>query len=747
MLQAYSEKIAPNAPSVEDAASRDGGQALPHAVGSADAFLNIGQSETLGTYDHLIDQSSPAAACLQPFLAALNWIGGARQLAEALPHFDSISSVDDLRVVLANMNMITVPHRLRLSEIRTDILPCLYQCDDQSLLVIISMNDDGRLYIYDGAERSFRDIDAASIRGTAYLVQPTEATQEASRDNSQGWTRGVLNRFSRTFGVLFALTFVINLLALALPIYIMAVYEKAIAAKSVLTLVSLFAGVCLVLALEFVLRKIRGRALTYLGTRIETLIVVRTFQQLLYMPLAMTESAPAGAQVSKIRQFEGLRDVFSGSIANALLDLPFLMIFVIAIFAIGGPLGFIPVALILAYLAVAATSIPMMRFAMQQHAMAKTRRRNFLLEMTENHATIRDCQAEDTWLKRFKALSRDEYLGQLRLQKLSAVVQSLSLSLVAVAGAAVVGLGALLAIEGDLSLGALIASTALIWRGLAPLQSSFLSLSQIGQATASMKQLNNLLRIPLERTPGSRSSDGRAFVGKLEARDLSLRYSDKSLPALRGVSLHAEAGEMIAVAGFSGAGKSALLKTLAGLQSPQGGSVKIDDLDIRQFDAAEVHQSIGYVPQKLSLFYGTIAQNLTLAYPSASRDDIERALSLVGALDEAKSLPDGIDTRIQGTSDQRFSSGFLKQIALARAFIKPAQIYILDEPNSSLDFEHDMLLMKLLQRIKGTATIILVSHRPSHLKLADRVIILQRGSIVASGPPEQVVPLLLDQTK
>lgn len=743
MMQALAEPSPRH--QVNDAAEehRTRRRSLADSQATIRSFSTFGQSRFLGCHDHLIDRSSAPAACLQPLLAALNWVGGARQLAEALPHFDSISSVDDLRSVLANMNLATVPHARCLTEIQAELLPCLFERADQSLLVVISINPDGRFYVYDAEARRFRSIDPTPSLGTAYVVESSEAAAQVNREQAKNWTWSLLSRFSRTFLTLLALTLVINVLALALPIYIMTVYEQAIGAKSFLTLASLFAGVCLVLALEFLLRKVRGRALTYLGTRIENLIVVRTFQQLLYMPLAMTESAPAGAQVAKIRQFEGLRDVFSGSIANAMLDIPFLAIFVVAVFAIGGPLGFIPLSLIVAYILLGLVSVPLMRSAVQRNGIAKSRRRNFLLEMASNHATIRDCQAESVWLKRLGKLSTDEYVNQLQLRKLSAITQTLSQALVAVAGAAAVGLGALLAMDGDLSLGALIAATALIWRGLAPLQSCFLSLSQIGQAAASLKQLNHLLRIPLERTPGSVPSEGRAFAGEVDFRDVSLRYSDKSLPALRGISFHVEPGEMVAIAGASGAGKSTLLKLAAGLQVPQAGTIKIDDLDIRQFDAAEVHQSIGYVPQKLMLFYGTIAQNLTLAYPSASRDDVERALAMVGALEETRGLPEGLDTRIHGSEDQRFSSGFLKQISLARAFIKPAPLYILDEPSSSLDFESDRLIMELLQRTKGVATIILASHRPSHLRLADRVIIMQRGSIVASGPPEQVVPLLM----
>ncbi|MGI9425391.1 MAG: ATP-binding cassette domain-containing protein, partial [Hyphomicrobiaceae bacterium] len=242
--------------------------------------------------------------------------------------------------------------------------------------------------------------------------------------------------------------------------------------------------------------------------------------------------------------------------------------------------------------------------------------------------------------------------------------------------------------------------------------------------------------------PGSLSTLSRTFVGKVTVQDAGLRYTAKTEPALRGVSLRAEAGELIAITGPSGAGKSTLLKIIGGLHQAQIGAVCIDDLDIRQFDVADVRQSIGYVPQKLHMFYGTIAQNIRLAQPTASQDDTEAALEQVGALEEIRQLPDGVNTRIFGINENRLSSGLLKQISLARAFIKRAPIYLLDEPGSDLDRRSDAKFIELLKTLKGKATIILVTHRPSHLWLADRVIVLNNGRVAANAPPEKIVPSL-----
>ncbi|MGI9423405.1 MAG: ABC transporter transmembrane domain-containing protein, partial [Hyphomicrobiaceae bacterium] len=489
-----------------------------------------------------IDETTPAGACLRPLLAALQWMGRARHLAEALPHFNTVDDVDGLRAVLANINYTSAPRCISTLELHRDMLPCLFEAHGQPLMVVLSIEDGGQIHVFEGSTGSFRTIPASDRKGTAYVVQKIQFENPQDQARSTGWMYGLLSRFRHTFTVLLSLSLVINLLALAVPIYIMGVYEKAIGAQSMVTLVSLFAGVCLVIAAELFLRKIRGRALTYLGTRIENIVVIHVFQKLLHMPVSMTETASIGSQLTRFRQFEGLRDIFSGTLANALLDLPFLAVFIVAVFAIGGPLGFIPVGLVLAYVAMAAITVPMTRSLLQQNGGARTRRRNLMMEITSKYKSIRDNQAGDIWLQRFADANSHFLLSQFRVQQFNVMVQTLAQSLVIVAGGMTIGIGTLLAMDGVLTNGALIAATALVWRGLSPLQSAFLGLNQIGQAIESFRQINHLVRLPQERDPGSLSTLSRTFVGKVTVQDAGLRYTAKTEPALRGVSLRAEAG-------------------------------------------------------------------------------------------------------------------------------------------------------------------------------------------------------------
>ncbi len=690
-------------------------------------------------------EPTPASLCLDPILKALKWSGEARQLAEAMPSSASVRDLYSLRAVLETLNFTSTAYSTDLASISTEMLPCLFEQIDGHLFVITEVTPDQCLVIYDSRTQKTKTIEPFAEPGTAYVVKPTNRVEEHADTRRGGWMIWLLSRFRPTFTVLLGLSLAINILALSLPLFIMGVYQYAIVTKSLATLGTLLTGVALLIGMELYLRRIRGRALAYLGTRIENLIAAHVYRHLLYMPVSLTETASIGSTVARFRQFEGLRDLFSGSLATALLDIPFLLVFVIAVFWIGGPLGYFPLGLIGIYLIMSAITIPKSRSLQRKVGNSRTQRSNFLIELVHKHNVIRDNSAELVWNNRYREISCQYLLNQFKSQQYNVSVQTFAQLLVILFGAMAVGVGTLRAMDGAMSVGALVATTALIWRGLAPIQSVFLGLGQVGQALESFKQINHLMQLPQERDPGQLPTIKRVLQGHVALRGASLRYSALTEPALRGVSFDAAPGQLIAITGDSGSGKSTLLKVILGLYGLQAGSITIDGLDTRQFDVAELRQSIGYAPQRTAIFEGSLADNVRLADPTATKEDIRNALARVGILQDAEALPDGLNTNLLGDGAHRPSDGFLRQVALARAFLMPAQLYLLDEPASELDHAGDMNLMNILGELKGQSTVLMTTHRPSHMKLADKVVLLRGGLVVASGPPSEIVPIVLSQ--
>ncbi len=681
--------------------------------------------------------------CLTPLLNALGWRGEERYLMESLPHFDEVEDIDDLRSVIARLNFNTSAHKTCLSQLWDDALPCLF-VDKQGALSVVLQRDGNRLSIFDSTTSQYTEIEADDTRGTAYLVSQFDVEKYHKEIMRHGWIYVLMRRFRRMGVQLIGITSLINLMALAVPIYVMSVYDKVIGTRSEESLAYFLAGILIVVIADMGLRTIRARALAYLGARCDALLSAAAFQQILHLPVSLSERAPIGAQITRLKQFEGLREIFTGAVASAALDLPFTFVFLGAIIVFGGVVAWVPVSLMVIFAIMAAITMPLTKLRVSATGDVRSKRQSFLIEMVTKHRSIREAHAEETWLARFKIISAESARCHFKSSQLNLTIQTITQILVMSAGVATLGVGTLRVIEGDMTTGALIAVMALVWRVLSPMQSIFLSMNRLEQVKQSFHQVNALMRMKLEREPGKLPGIYRKFQGALSFSRVGFRYSPKSEPALMGLTLEIPPGQIVAITGNSGAGKSTILKLLTGLYLPQAGSVHIDGLDLRQLDMGELRHAIGYVPQKITFFHGTVKQNLRLAHPEASDEDIKSACEDAGVFDYADTLPDGLNTRLNDRFQKQMPDGLRQRLALARAYVKDAPIYLLDEPGNNLDHAGDLRLMRKLTAMRGRTTIVLITHRPSHMRLADRVLYVQDGAVLHDGKPDQVLPLILD---
>ncbi|MBL4721219.1 MAG: ATP-binding cassette domain-containing protein, partial [Alphaproteobacteria bacterium] len=239
--------------------------------------------------------------------------------------------------------------------------------------------------------------------------------------------------------------------------------------------------------------------------------------------------------------------------------------------------------------------------------------------------------------------------------------------------------------------------------------------------------------------PGDAPATTIEFEGRLVFDRVSMRYSSHSDPALLGVSFTAEKGEIVGIVGRSGAGKSTLSKLALGFYTPQAGSVTLDGVDIRQLRPITLRQTLAYVPQNNHAFPGSLYENLILSNPIASFDEVKAACRMAGLLQKIEALPYGFDTRFRDGLETHVPQGFLRQLALARAFLRKAPVIILDEPASALDGEDERALLRALELLRGNTTTIMITQRPSHMRICDKLLLLDHGQVVDFGPAEDVL--------
>ncbi|HYM98123.1 MAG TPA: ATP-binding cassette domain-containing protein [Aestuariivirgaceae bacterium] len=681
-------------------------------------------------------------ACLIPLLAAMNWPGHSRHLVEALPHLQTIEDIETVRAVLVRLNYSTEPVSVSPGGLDALELPCLYSSDGKNLLVLIVRIDEG-VEAFDCATGGRCILTSLAPGGTAYFLRPIDIAEERAELARRSWTGILLKRFRITIVQLLFVSFLINVLALLPSLFILAVYDTAIAAKSVPMLASLLAGIAIALAAEYGFRQIRGRALSYLGARWDVITGSKALERVLCLPVSLTQSGPISAQITRLRQFENLRDIFSGQMALALLDMPFILLYVAAIGLIGGSLIWAPVLLIAVYVLLGLISVPVMRRRYSMVGESRQKILRLIMETVTKHRALKECRAESIWHDRVSAAAAESAARHAHSEGLNLYVMTITQTLSSIAGLGTLFVGLKLVMTGYLSVGALIATMAIVWRFISPVQAAFLNLNRFQQVSNAFRQANQLMKLPPEREPGQLPVLFRKFRGHLTLNRLAFRYSPATDPALNGLSLRIPAGQLVAVTGPSGAGKSTLLRLIAKIHLPQGGSILIDEVDIRQIDAGELRHNLAYVPDYFDFFHGTISQNLRLAAPLATDADLRRACIEARLQDYASSLSAGLETWLKPDVAAKLPAGLRQRITLGRAWIKKVPIYLLDEPVNNLDRLGEEALLKKLEILRGNATVIMVTHRPSHMKIADRVIYMQDGQIMFDGKPEQVLPLIM----
>ena len=706
-------------------------------AGSSDAQLSSG--ETLVTdINDIVRPQTPAEACLAPTLALFGWVGEGRRIREALPHFDRVESIAALRLVLTLLGYGTSQRSARQSEIANEAMPCLFSSDGSDVMLIVERHSDGTLLVFDGSSASWKKIVPTNQLGSVFIVWNPAGKEEVIEDG-KSWLFSAIKRFKPAIAAMLAFSFLGNLAALTLPIFVIFVYDIGIGTRSTNTVIMLALGAGIVIATNLALRSIRARTMAYFGARIDSLISMKSFEVILNMPVSMIESAPIGTQVSRLKQYESMRDFFTGTLASSIVDIPFIFIFILAIAIWGGHLVWVPISLIAVYAALAAVTIPITRSYVREISSAKQRRHLLLQELFSKRRAIRALSAEEIWIARHQYLScLVSRLGH-RARRFNNIQQYFGEMLVSVAGIATLGLGALHVSNGSMTSGALIGTMALIWRVLAPVQSTYLSLPRIEQAMQTFKQIDRLVKIRSERHAHAQRSFFRHFKGKISTQRLAFRHAQRPEAVLRNIQLEIKPGEMVAITGASGVGKTTLLRVMAGLYPPTFGSVLVDDMDLRQIDPAEWRSQIAFLPETANFFYGSLAQNIRLSRPDASDADVMRALTEMGLESEERLAAGGIDKRLTAADFESFPDALKQRMALARCFIKDAPIFMLDNPAASLDTFSERHLLKKFAALKGRATVLFTTFRPSHMRLADRVIVLKDGQIALDGPPDKVL--------
>lgn len=635
-------------------------------------------------------------------------------------------------------------------QIEPALLPAVILQEGQRACLLVSWEQSGKVaqVVYPDLTETTVEVSReeflAADSGVAIICRPRfRFDQRAPRTGTTErghWFWDAMRANTPIYRDVLLAAFFINVFALALPLFTMNVYDRVVPNHAVETLWMLAAGVAIILIADISLRTMRGYFLDLASRRVDVKLSAAIMERVLGIRL---EHRPisVGSYAVNLRSFETVRDFITSASITTIIDVPFAIIFLGVIAWIGWPILIALGIGLCVTLGYAFAVQGKLKDLSETSYRAGALRNSTLIESLVGLDTIKAMGAENRMQRKWEdATSFLAHVGvQLRLLSSSAINVTLwSQQMVAVF---VIITGVYLITAGELSMGGLIACSMLSSRIMAPFGQLAGLITSYHNAAIALKSLDEVMEKPLERPQGAQFLSREMFKGEIEFKGVSFAYPGSEMESLSNVSFKIKPGEKVAILGRVGSGKSTLQKLAMGLYQPTDGSIMIDGIDLRQLDPSEFRSRVGYVPQDVTLFFGSLRDNLALSSNDVSDAALVRAAQIANLEEFINRHPQGFDMQI-GERGDNLSGGQRKSVALARALIHEPPILLMDEPTGSMDHSTEMAVKRQLAEYVQGKTLLVVTHRNSLLEMVDRIIVVDNGKLVADGPRDTVVQAL-----
>jgi len=583
--------------------------------------------------------------------------------------------------------------------------------------------------------------DLAAEVGPLAVVFSRAVRATVAGDAPQGryghWFFGPIMKAKRLYVQVGIAAFLINVFALTTSIFSMIVYDRVIPNNATDTLIALLVGAGVVFVSDFIIRSLRGYFLDVAGARADMVIGDTLFEQVLDMQMAARKGS-TGSVANVLKEFESLREFLTSTTLVTLIDIPFSILFLIVIWAIGGPMVVVPLLAIPLMVGAGLFVQPRLRRLVQSAQEDGHRKHAVLIETLSGIETIKSLGAGALMRHRWQqAVTHQSELGlkQRMWSSFAANVANFSQQLVQVG---VVTMGFFLVGQGQIGFGAIIACTILSGRAISPLAQLTQLLTRMNQSLSSYKSLSQLMNQPREHAANVSFVVRNQLQGSVEFRNVTFTYPGAAKPALSNVSFKIEIGERVAILGKIGSGKTTIAKLILGLYKPEEGAVLIDGVDVRQIDPADLRRNVGAVLQDVWLMSGTLRENIALGADGIRDDDLLQAAQIAGVEDFASQHPHGYGLRV-GERGEGLSGGQRQAVSIARALVSNPPLWVFDEPSSAMDSAAENQLVERLRGAVEGHTLVVITHKSSMIGLVNKVIVVDQGKVAYLGSPDKVL--------
>lgn len=591
------------------------------------------------------------------------------------------------------------------------------------------------------------DIKAVKADYTGYTFLVRAAAEANARAVAAGdlprshWFWSVVKVHWRSYGHIALAAFLINMLALATPLFTMSVYDRVIPNGAIPSLIALSIGMGLAIVFDFVLRTVRSRIIDVTGKTADVVLAANIFEHVMSVKMAQRPTS-VGIIANQLRDFDSVREFFtSGSVVSA-TDLLFAVLFIGVLFTIAGPLAWVPLLMLPIMIGLGLTMQRPLDRAMKRLQAESAARHGVLVESLSGLETVRATGAEarmqTAWERSVAATARSgedvHFWASLTLTSANAAQQLTSLLLVII--------GVFLILDGKLTVGALVAANMLAGRVLAPIAGIASVITRGTQTLSALKSIDRIMSLERERSPQRAYVARKIDQGRISFENVSFTYPNSPGKALDEVSFKIEAGERVGIIGRVGSGKTTVGRLLLGFYEAEEGRVLVDGVDSRQYDPSDLRAGIGFAMQDTDLFFGKLRDNIALGKPEATDEEVLAAARLSGVESFIAGHPMGYDMPIS-EGGRSLSGGQKQAIGLARVLIRNPRVLFLDEPTAHFDVRSEAEFLERLKAIRGEQmTIIISTHRLSLLGMVDRLLLFDNGRLIADGPRDKVLALL-----
>ncbi len=650
--------------------------------------------------------------------------------------FDYKDAVSALQNMEFDSNVGTIP----LRKLNNGHCPLIVELKNQRKVVVTKVDPKKEYVIYDSNQPtnyksySYRDF-KKEFSGGVLLAKSRKQIREDKKPKKVDWFWSSLSQSKWTYFQVILAAAVSNFLGLSTSIFIMVVYDRVVPNQAIESLIALTIGVLIALGFDFLIKTLRANFIDRAGKRADTRMSRIIFDQLTTMNLA-TKREKSGALASTVREFESLRDFFTSATLVAIVDLPFIFLFIYIIHLISGPLAIVPLACVPIVLITGVLVQPFLAKLSLEGMQTGMSKQGVLVETLSGLETIKATGSAGLMRKRFEEASHKQSDLGFKTRAITQFAVNSSASIQQFAQVAIIFYGVFLISDGTVTMGALIAAVILSGRTLAPLTQLANALTRVNSARTAFRSIDELMKKPKDREDDENPLSRPNLKGEIEFKNVTFSYPGSKEPAIKDLSFKVTAGERIAVLGKMGSGKSTIARLLSGLYEPDVGSVLVDGVDLRQIDQADIRRNIGSMLQETWLFSGSVKENIQMGFVQYDDEHILNISKIAGVDDFVSQHPSGYDLKLRERGEG-LSGGQKQSLNLARAILHDPSLLILDEPTSSMDAATEKTTLDNLNHWLKDKTLIAITHRNTIVRLATRVIVIDRGVLIADDSPEK----------